>query len=188
MTAVILESFDAFEAEPPPAAPQADPGFAAGFEAGHAAAMQEVATREAQSTESAVQAICDLDMTFSEASQAVLEGLTPLFKAIASSLAPQLAAAGLTGQLELALDELAQQQVSHIELRLGGQDHQRLGAALEQSPLGLRIVTDHALEPGVVQISSPQQEQIIDLARAQRAVEQALAALCHETERTAENG
>lgn len=102
----LLESFDA---APPKA--REDLAFEKGHAAGHAAALAEMQDRQAAISSELVQHLKDMEFTFVEARAEITHALAPLFRSIADTLVPELAAQGFALRVATLLEQAAQENL-----------------------------------------------------------------------------
>ena len=161
-SALRLESFDD--------AVQADEAdgitYQQGYDAGLAAAQAAADLEQVRLQAELVQAIGDLEFTYSEARGALTQSLAPLFEVIAQVILPHCINAGLAGHIATVLQAAAATNLSgplQVAVHPGQRD--AVAAALEAAHPGLTVIADDGLSPHTAWIKAGNQETLVDLDR-----------------------
>lgn len=173
-SAIRLEAFDAVDQTEDTQAITYQQGFDAGFAAAQAAAAREQGRLQAE----LVQAISDLEFTYTEARGALTQSLGPLFEVIAQVILPHCVAAGWTGQIAAILQAAtAGNLAAPLKVAVHPQQRQTIAAALETAYPHLHITTDDSLGLHAAWIGVGEQETLLDLDRTLSQIVAVLGAI-----------
>lgn len=167
-----FEPFDAEPVAPVPEGPSED--WLAGHAAGLAEAAESDLHRRAVAEEAALTALADVAFTWAEARAGVLAALSPLFRALADRLVPELAGEAFALNVLDALDRAAAEDVPAAPaLAVSAEDADHLGPILDRAVPGLRLSVDPGLSSGQARIARDETETVLDtpaLVAALRAI------------------
>lgn len=178
----LLESFDTAPLPPVESGPSEDwrNGHAAGLAEGRAAAAAE----HRRLTAEAVQALADLAFGFRETEIQVLARLSPLFRALADSIVPQVMQATLGLVLAEAIDDAAAADAARpAVLQAHPDDCDGIGDAVRGLPgHPFEVRPDPRLPRGQVLLTTGMGATSFDFDRLNRDIAAALEALCGPAE------
>lgn len=160
--------------------------FEQGYQAGwddSAKAHAEESTRISEELSATLQ---DWTFTFRDAQSRLIGSLEPFFLQISETLLPALAQAGAPHLLADQLTALAQQHFGEtIALYVAPDDLPALEHHLQKnSSFSVEVKSDASLAPGEFHMSTDSEERFVDLNQVIVAVQDALAALTTNLERT----
>ena len=173
MSPLTLESFeDALTDESGPTTAFND-GYQQGFDAGRAAAEMDSATLGS----ALVQAISDIDFTYTEARAQLLKSLGPLFETLTEAVLPHCIETGFAGQLAEELARAAAADTnSPIRIHIHPDQLVAVQMATEQH-LEVEIHADPALGPHAARIEHGNTETQLELDRLLGRINEALGAI-----------
>lgn len=160
------------------------------FEQGYQAGWDDSAKAHAEESLRINEELCatlqDWSFTFRDAQSRLLASLKPLFLQISDTLLPALAQSASSHLLADQLTALAQQYLGEtIALFVAPDDLPALQHQLQAySSFSVEIQSDASLSPGEFHMSVGSEERVVDLNQVIIAVQDALAALTTNLERT----
>lgn len=162
------------------------PGYSAGFMAGQRAAENTAAQLDA----SLIQALDDLAFGFTEARQAVLQSLTPLFSAIIAHILPTTAEESAYAHLINHLQTAAVHDVGQpIRLTLNPHQVGPVQAILDAKDYpDFRCVADPSQTTNTVKVRMGEVETLLDIKALQDGISTNLKALIEISKREEKHG
>ncbi|MGH1355024.1 MAG: hypothetical protein ACRBBS_08105 [Thalassovita sp.] len=160
------------------------------FEQGYQAGWEDSAKAHAEEglriNEELAAALQGWSFTFRDAQNQLLASLKPLFQQISDTLLPALAQAGAPHLLADQLAALSQQHLGETMcLRVSQNDLPALERHFQSTgSFSVDLKDDPSLSPGEFQISIGSEERFVDINQVIAAVQDALAAMPSNLERT----
>lgn len=183
MSPLALESFeDALTDESGPTTAFND-GYQQGFDAGRAAAEMGSATLAS----ALVQAISDIDFTYTEARTQLLKSLAPLFETLTATVLPHCIETGFAGHLAEELARAAAADTNN-PVRVYIHPDQQIAVQMATEHLEIEIHADPALGPHTAWIQRGNTETQLELDRLLDQINAALGAIATPENRTTKNG
>lgn len=185
MTALDLESFD-------PDAPhikRPDPAYLAGFAEGEAAGRAAAEAQQGALRSELVQAIADLNFTFSEAKQDITQSLRPLFDQVLSTLLPQFTAIGFGAEIAALVQSHLQHALDgELTLTLHPSQIDPVAAALADFPATPALVADNTISHHAAWISAGGTTTFLNIDALLAEVSTILSAIHNDDDRTDSHG
>lgn len=183
MSPLTLESFeDALTDETYPRT-AFDDAYQQGFDAGRAAAEMDSATLGS----ALVQAINDIDFTYTEARAQLLKSLGPLFETLTATVLPHCVKTGFAGRLAEELGRAAAAD-THSPIRIHIHPDQQIAVQLATEHLEVEVHADPALGPHAAWIERGNTETQLELDRLLDRINEALGAIATPENRTTNYG
>ncbi len=185
MGRIALESFDA-EA---PVATGPDPEYQAGFVAGEAAGLAAAAAQETALQAELVQTIADLNFTYSEARQDIMQALRPLFDQVITTLLPHCIDAGFAPEIAALIHgQIDDAMAGRLTLAVHPSQLNAVSDALQSLAAPPDLAPDDTLTPHAAWISGGAATRHLDLDTLMAEVSGVLAAIHTAAERTPTHG
>jgi hypothetical protein len=137
------------EDEPDPAVAAAQKeAYERGYMEGSAATAERIEAEQAQLRSQLVEAIRDMEMSYSEARFAVLDSIKPVLDSLIEILAPMLAREGLgPAVVDLATRYIASAPSSELRIAVAAENVEAIEEATRGISTNPIVVVDHTLSP-----------------------------------------
>ena len=140
--ALSLESFEEVLSRDDAPSASYNRGYQEGLAAGAATAQSEIAVLD----DAFVQALADIEFTYAEARQQILQALRPLFTTLVDQILPQCVQTGFAEQMVAALLEAAAQDTgAPLTLHVHPEAYEAVAAKLADAKITVDLKTDPSL-------------------------------------------
>ncbi|MBR2573316.1 MAG: hypothetical protein IKE14_03195 [Loktanella sp.] len=180
-----LESFDMAEIPDPGPSEDYHDGYAAGF-----AAATDAANADADRlNHDLVQTLSDMNFTYREAQQDVMESLGGLIQALIETILPTCADLGVARQIaDLVMAQHSENQAEAIVVHVHPDQQRPVQDATADIAPRVTILADPTLSPHAAWIGQAGMDRSFDLDRCLADIRQILASLYPDTQRNNANG
>lgn len=164
--------------------------FESGFKAGWDDAIKAQTTESAQMSSALSQHLQDLSFTYHEASNQMLDAVSPLLNEMVSVLLPEMARATIGLHIVEKLKEMAK-EIGSVEVRIAvSSEHVAVVNELlaEDFSFPVSVVEDDTLASEQADIRFGSTEKQIDLGDLVASVTEAVAGFAHDNRRKLANG